>query len=126
MGWPVAIRNAFLDGQILSTYYLALYTTLPDNEGAGGVEVSGNGYARVQLSDIAAAASGNKTNGADIEFPVSTGAWGTIVGYGVYSAITAGTFKGRSDTFSGQTVDAANQTIRIAAGELDFNFNNPA
>lgn len=122
MSVPAAIRNAWLEGHYLDTDYLALFITMPNNEGVGGVEVSGGAYARMLLDNLAAAASGNKTNATDIEFVESTAIWGNVKGYGVYSALTGGTFKGRSDTFVAKDVGSG-EVVRFQAGELDLNIN---
>src|SRR4051812_12603217 len=60
------------------TYYLALFTTPPNEAGVGGVEVTGGGYARKAITNnktnFSAAAGGVVNNAVDIEFVASTGA----------------------------------------------------
>jgi hypothetical protein len=77
----------------LANVYLALYTTAPTENG-GGVEVSGNGYTRVAITNNStnwpASAGGSKTNGAAFTFPVATGSWGTVTHWAIMSASTGG------------------------------------
>lgn len=76
--------------------YVALFTTLPDEAGTGGVEVTGTGYTRVQHgpSDAtwAAPVGGNGvfSNLGAIQFGSPTTDWGVIVGYGIFDASTEG------------------------------------
>jgi hypothetical protein len=76
-----------------STLYFALFTTAPSDSG-GGVEVSGNGYTRASFSNTTSnwpsASSGSKSNAAQITFPAATGNWGSIVGIGIFDALSAG------------------------------------
>ena len=94
------LENALLDhvfgGSSFSkpaTVYVALFTVTP-NDAGGGTEVSGNGYARVAVTNNntnwPAASSGEKSNGAAITFPISTGSWGTVVAFGIFDAATSG------------------------------------
>lgn len=73
--------------------WVALFTVLPDALNAGGIEVSGGSYARQPVTFGAAYAGGPGgmlSNNAMIQFPVATLLWGTIVGYVLYDAVTAG------------------------------------
>lgn len=73
--------------------YFAFFTVAPTDAG-GGTEVSGNGYARVAMTNnstnFPAASGGSKTNGVAIVFPTATGNWGTITHYGVFDAASGG------------------------------------
>ena len=77
-----------------STYYFALFTTAPNDNGAGGVEVTGGSYARVSVTNnttnfpAAALSAGQVVNGTAITFPTATGAWGDVVAVGIYKHIT--------------------------------------
>jgi hypothetical protein len=77
-----------------ATYYVALYTTAP-NESGGGVEVAGGAYARIavanSLANFPAAVSGVKSNGTLIQFPTATALWGSVVGWGFHSAASGDT-----------------------------------
>ena len=76
--------------------WVALYTTVPQLDGTGGVEVStaGTGYQRVQIPDAGwTGPSGTNlqySNTNVLTFSVPTGNWGTIVGSGLMDAQTGG------------------------------------
>lgn len=77
----------------VGTLYFALFTALPSASG-GGTEVTSGSYARVSVTNnntnFPATSSNIKANGTAITWPTSTAAWGTVVGWGVYDASTAG------------------------------------
>lgn len=84
--------------QVPATVYVALFTTVPyGGIVANGVEVdsSGTGYARVSVANDAShwpnASSGAKSNGQIILFPEALGDWGTVQGFGLFTAATSGT-----------------------------------
>lgn len=115
-------ENRLLDTSLDGTY-LALYTTAPAEDGTGGVEISGNGYAR-QLISFGAASGGQKQNNADILFPAATGAQGTIVAYGILSAVTGGTIRWhRTLTVGEQRTIASGDQYRITSGVLTFTLD---
>lgn len=76
------------------TCYVALFTTMPTDAGTGGVEVTGGSYARVAVAGLWNAASGSApsqiSNASAIIFPTATASWGTVVGFGIYDALTSG------------------------------------
>jgi hypothetical protein len=76
----------------LNTLYIALYTTLPADDGTGGVEVSGGSYARVAVTNNSGfTVTGNQVvNAADIVFTDPTLNWGTVVGFGILDAASGG------------------------------------
>lgn len=80
-------------GSATTSVWIALLTALPSN-GAGGVEVSGGGYARVQVVSGASAwgapSNGWTSNLAPVRFPVPTASWGDVVGAAAYSAASGG------------------------------------
>lgn len=69
---------------------IALFTTMPDDSGANGVEVAGNNYSRVRLdpgdSNWSRSTDGTNRywNSLPVEFPLQSGEWGTVVGYGIF------------------------------------------
>jgi hypothetical protein len=107
-----------------ATIKFALMRTLPGPNGAGGVELSGSGYARVSVTNnstnfpASTLGSGIKTNGAAIQFPAPTASWGTIAGIAMYDdagTTLLGTFA-LSQTFeTGQqpTIPAGTLTIQL-------------
>lgn len=110
-----------------ATLYQALFTTAPDSAGAGGVEPSGNAYAREAVTNNATEfpdstlASGAKTNANAQTFATPTPAgWGTVVAVGMYDASTGGNLW-FSDAVS-DTVVAVSDPYVIAAGDLRLNL----
>ena len=71
--------------------WVGLYTTMPDNGGASGVEATGGSYARVRVDNIlAAAASKAIANSSQVTFPTLTASIGTARGFGIFDASTSG------------------------------------
>lgn len=77
--------------------YVGLFTAMPADDGTGGVEVSGGSYARIKCGPGDAYwtgptdGNGEYSNTDIIQFPEPSGNWGTIVGYGLFSAASSGT-----------------------------------
>jgi len=73
--------------------YIALFTSIPDFDGGGGVEASGSGYARKSHSAWATATASDVTrrsNTGAITFAALTGALNGITAWGMYDAAVAG------------------------------------
>lgn len=106
--------------------YVALYTTAPDPEtGAGGVEVSGGGYTRVQVgpADVAwndPAGTGSTANTNDIVFPTPTAPLGDATHYALLDAATGGNilYSHALDQLKTLSIGTA---IRFPAGSLIVN-----
>lgn len=71
-------------------FSIGLFTTMPDDAGANGVEVAGNNYSRVR-NDPGDANWSRSTDGTNkywnaraVEFPVQSAPWGTVIGYGIW------------------------------------------
>lgn len=74
-----------------TSIWLALYTAVTDAEAGTGTEVSGGGYARVEVtSDFSAPSNGQIRNLNNITFPTPTGNWGTITHIAIRDASSAG------------------------------------
>lgn len=77
----------------LTSRYLGLFTVAPI-ESSAGTEVSGGGYVRQPLSFAAAATDGagatTKTSNTTVTFPAATLSWGTLLGWGIFDAASAG------------------------------------
>jgi hypothetical protein len=83
--------------------YVGLFTAAPSDAG-GGTEVTGGGYARVNLppadanwtatqggvSGNSSGTSGQTGNASIITFPAPSAAWGTVTHFGIYDAVTGG------------------------------------
>ena len=79
---------------LTTTAYVSLHTADPGNTGAS--EVSGNAYARIGPVTFANAGA-NPTvasNSAIVTFPAATGSWGTVAYFGLWTALSGGTFQG--------------------------------
>lgn len=68
---------------------IALFTTIGADDGTGFVEVTGNSYARAATSPLSWGPPTGQppvqvVNILSIPFPVSSGAWGTVLGFGLY------------------------------------------
>ncbi len=97
-GMTQLAQKATLDTEFGVTRYLALYTTAPNDDGTGGVEVSGTGYARKAIlsTDWAAATGGSpatKANSVAQAFPQAGASWGSIVAWSSMDASTSGNMR---------------------------------
>lgn len=105
-----------------ATVYIALYTVAPTDVG-GGTEVTGGSYARAAVENNAtnwpAAASGAKSNGTQINFITATAAWGTIVAFAIFDALSGGNLL-YWGSLGGSVVISSGQTAYIAVGDLDI------
>ncbi len=102
--------------------YHALFSSAPDDAGSGGTELSGNSYARVDVTAKFSAASGGAvTNDAAIDFPTATGAWSAVVAWGLYTASSGGTYI-LGDSCSLGTL-ASGEFHRIPVGDLDWTLD---
>lgn len=78
-----------------STLYFALFTSSPVASG-GGEEVVGAAYARKAVTanttnfPAISTAGDNMSLAADIQWPLATGDWGTVVAWGIFDAATGG------------------------------------
>lgn len=87
-------ESAVLTG-LLTGRFLSLHTATPGVTGANEVATGGSGYARQSLP--VSQAGSNPTvasNSALIDFPPALSGWGTITHYGIWSAVSGGTFLG--------------------------------
>lgn len=75
--------------------WVVLFTTLPNDDGTGFVEVStsGTGYARIQNGPGDAfwtaptAGNGEFSNVSVIQYATPTGTWGSVVGFGLFDQL---------------------------------------
>lgn len=110
------LRNTAYTGP--ATVYIGLNTASFADDGTGGTEISGNGYAR-QAMAFDASSSGVSDNTSVVDFPTATGSWGTISHWGLFTASTSGTLMIHG-AFSASKAIASGDILRIAAGELDI------
>jgi hypothetical protein len=99
--------------------YAALVTTTP-SDSAAGTEVSGGSYARVQTVGKWGAPSGTTqvANNAAVTFPAPTANWGTIVGFELWTASSAGTRLAWGTFGSSVTVNNGDQAPTFPIGSI--------
>lgn len=104
MPLTTTLKNKLLDAYLggvsytgPATVYFGLSTTTPASDGTGVTEPSGNGYARVSMTNnttnFPSASGASKANGAPVNFPQATGSWGTVTYLVIYDQLTAGTLQ---------------------------------
>tara|TARA_R110001606_G_scaffold390352_2_gene557245 strand:- start:210 stop:590 length:381 start_codon:yes stop_codon:yes gene_type:complete len=102
-----------------TAWYVALYTAAP-NDAGGGTEVSGSAYAR---QSVAFSVSGNTaSNTGAVEYPTSTGSYGTVSHVGVFDAATGGNLLAYSALNVSKAI-ATGDVFRIPAGDLDITLD---
>tara|TARA_R100001510_G_scaffold18399_1_gene15870 strand:+ start:98 stop:484 length:387 start_codon:yes stop_codon:yes gene_type:complete len=102
------------------TKHVALFTTAPGDDGTGGTECSGTGYAR---QSVTLSTSGSATtNSGAVEFPTAGSSWGTIVAAGVYDASTSGNLLAFNNLTASKTIGSGD-VFRINAGDLDITLD---
>lgn len=98
--------------------YVGLFTVAA-GEAGGQTEVSGNAYARQSVT-FGAPSDGVTSNTNLITFPTPTPAgWGTIVGWGIFDASTAGNLLYYSDQTPNEVVNAGNP-VQFAIGAISI------
>lgn len=92
--------------------YVALYNGDP---AGAGVELSGNGYARVAATFSQTNGSGSNSSG--VTFPTASGNWSQATHMAVFTASSGGTMVASDDLTTSQTVTTGNYAF-FNAGEL--------
>lgn len=105
-----------------SAYYVALSTTVPDENGDGMTEVTGGGYSRGVLQDGSVPDNGLVSNLTDVEYPEAVSAWGTVKAFGIYDASTGGNLLAWDLVQPEQTVVTGNQ-VRFKPGALKLSLS---
>lgn len=104
-----------------ATVYVSLHSADPGETGAS--ELSGNGYARVAVTNDAtnwpAASGGVKSNGAAITFPAATGSdWAAATHFGIWDAPSSGNPLYLGALTASKTVQVGD-TASFGIGEID-------
>jgi hypothetical protein len=103
----------------MPTAYLSFHTADPGETGTS----EASGMTRQSLSaKMAAASAGAITSNADVEVTSSHGSDQTITHLGIWDASTVGNFLA-SFALSASKVIGNGDTLRIAAGDLDFTLD---
>jgi len=98
-----------------TTVYVGLFTSDPTDAGSG-TEISGNSYARKNLS-VSTAAAGITTSSADVTFDQATGNWGTISHIGLFDALTSGNLLMHTALTTSKTIETGD-IFKIPSGSL--------
>lgn len=104
--------------------YLALFTSDPTDAGSGTEVASSYDYARVQIDNKMAAASGGSiTNNANITFaPANGGSFGTVTHIGIYDAATSGNLLAHGQLAASKQIDDGD-TFQITTGSLTISID---
>lgn len=109
-----------------ATLFVGLSTTTITDAGGNITEPSGNGYARVSVTNNAtnfpAASGGAKSNGTAITFPTATGSWGTVTDMFISDASSGGNILCH-DVLAVAKAVTTNDTVSFAIGDLDFTLD---
>lgn len=111
--------------------HIGLFTTSPNDAGAGGTEVSGGSYARQALArngtnwgSSTAGAPSTIQNLVVVTFPTATANWGTIQSWGYFTAVSAGTLLFWAALDTAKAVNNGD-TAEFAAGALVGQLGDP-
>jgi hypothetical protein len=96
---------------------MALFTAAPSDAG-GGTEVSGNNYARTDIT-FGAAASGAIANSSPVNFPTPSGSWGACSHFGIFDASSAGNLLYWGALAQTETPLSGN-TVTFPIGDIDI------
>jgi len=120
-----------------ASVHVGLLTAAPSDTG-GGTEVSGNDYARVEVTSgltawngthgtttgASSGTDGTIENAAAITFPTPTPAgWGTVTHWGVYDAATGGNLLFYAALTASKVINAGD-AVSFAAGALSLQIDN--
>ena len=112
------------DPALPTTYYVALSSTAPSVDGTGVTEPPENvGYERIAITSLGEPENGVIKNVEDIDFPESTGNWGTITHYAVLDAPVAGNLLFYNALEKSRIVQADNQ-VRFKAGSMTITLES--
>jgi hypothetical protein len=143
--WRDTAENAFVDWffraeaapTLPADWYVGLFTSMP-TDSAEGTEVSGNNYARAAITrglaqwagtqsagstDVSSGTSGTTSNNATLTFPVPSGNWGTIVGFGLFTASSGGTLWAYGAVTPNKVVYAGDP-VYYSAGQLQLTWDS--
>lgn len=113
--------------------WVALSTTVPDDDGTGFTEATGVDYARVAVtdSDFAAASAGapsTRNSSSAISFPVAGGDWSSgsnMVAFGLFDAATGGDLVVVGSVTSPRAILSGDQAT-FGVGDLTIRLGDPS
>lgn len=96
-----------------TSLYFALFSNSPEDDGSG-TEISGNGYARVQVvcnttNWMAPTWEGYTTNNVQIQFPIATASWGMINYLAIFDAASGGNMLYQGGLFLTPTINTGDR-----------------
>jgi hypothetical protein len=111
--------------------YVGLFTTA-SSDASPGTEVTGGGYARVQVgpsttawaatqggtSGASSGTGGQSSNVADVTFPAPTLNWGTVTHFALFDAATAGNMLMTTALTVPKVINGGDQAPKFLAGGL--------
>lgn len=113
-----------------TNWHIGLFTTMPNEAGATGVEVStsGTAYARQAVARTGAGfavpsgtAPAFTGNAGVITFAQATGNWGTVLGYGIFETVSGADLWAFATLSTSKPVNTGD-TASFAIGVLKWNF----
>lgn len=117
--------HEYLDSQFGSgtpaTWYIGLFTSMPNDAGTGGTEVAGGAYARSAITNnetnFPDASGRQKSNQTAITFAQATANWGTVLGIGFFTVLSGGTVQFKKNLVASKTINSGD-TFSIAIDQL--------
>ncbi len=118
-------RNTALAARGTADLTVRLYTVAPTDAG-GGTAVTGGSYADQTVPATSGGwtvpgTPGAVTNAADINYPVATANWGTVVAVGILDS--AGNLLYYGNLAASKTVNSGD-SFKFAAGQLSITTDN--
>ncbi len=111
--------------------HIGLFTTNPADDATGSVEVSGGAYARqayaknsTNWGSSVAGAPSTIQNLVAVTFPEATASWGTVKGWGYFTAVSAGTLLFFAALDTNKAVNTGD-TAQFNAGDLVAKLGDP-
>ncbi len=112
--------------------HIGLFTTNPADDGTGGVEVTGGSYAReayarngTNWGSSTAGAPSTISNLIAVTFTTATANWGTVTGWGYFTAVSAGTLLFFAALDTSKAVNSGD-TAEFAIGDLTAQLGDPS
>ena len=101
--------------------YVGLHLTGNDpTEAGGGIEISGNGYARTQVTFDAA--SGGTISNQLVTFPAASGGnWGTVHSFSIWDASANGNMLAYGQLTADKVINDGDQ-LKFSAGNLTISL----
>lgn len=107
----------------LEDLWLGLFTADPGDSGSQVSEITGTGYARINVTSLFGAfdaTTGIAVNTSEINFGSPGSDWGTGAYIGLLSASTAGTMKYKEQLPNPRAMTSGSRPVRFSAGRLSI------